>query len=505
MSLRLSTVRRSTSRARQQARARSRRRRLWALEGLEDRVLLSGNPTVYTVNLTSDSGASSGTDDYPTAGTPSGDLLWAITQANANTNPDGSVIEFDPTVFATPQTITLSSTLVLSESGGPEVIDGPSAGVVISGNNVVEVFQVDGGVTATLAGLTISGGSATFGGGIDNDGTLTVSDTVISGNSATYGGAIYAAGTVTLSDSTLQGNSAYDGGGIVGAATVVNSTIASNTATDEGGGIWTNGLLTLSGSTIAYNSAYQGGGAFNIGGSVTVCSSTFSDNSATNAGAGIDNDVGTLMIVNSTIADNTAGYDAGGGGIWNGGALTAVNTTIAYNQCSYYEDGGGVYDSSGASTTLDNTIVGVNTRGGSPDDIDGAPVSVVGQNDLVGVDNTGSLTNGTNGNLVIGTANPGLGLLAYNGGPTQTIALLAGSPAVDAGSNALADEYSLTTDQRGAGFPRIVNGVVDIGAYEQPPAASGLATVYTVNLTSDTGASTAPIRATWPMWSARPI
>jgi len=91
--LRLSSVHRSTIRARQQARAR-RDHRLWALEGLEGRILLSGNPTYYTVNLLSDTGASSGTD--ATTGTPSGDLLWAVTQANANTNTAGSVIEFDP-------------------------------------------------------------------------------------------------------------------------------------------------------------------------------------------------------------------------------------------------------------------------------------------------------------------------------------------------------------------------------------------------------------------------
>jgi hypothetical protein len=124
MSLRISSAHRLAIPARQQARAR-RRCRLWALEALEGRVLLSGSPTYYTVNLTSDTGASSGTDAYPTAGTPSGDLLWAVTQANANTNAAGSVIEFDPTVFATPQTITLSSTLVLSETAGPEVIEGP--------------------------------------------------------------------------------------------------------------------------------------------------------------------------------------------------------------------------------------------------------------------------------------------------------------------------------------------------------------------------------------------
>ncbi len=71
---------------------------------------------VVTVNLLSDTGASSGTD--PATGHPSGDLLWAITQANANPNTAGSVINFDPTVFGTAQTITLSRTLELSETGG---------------------------------------------------------------------------------------------------------------------------------------------------------------------------------------------------------------------------------------------------------------------------------------------------------------------------------------------------------------------------------------------------
>jgi hypothetical protein len=128
MSFHLSSARRSDSPARHQARGR-RRRRFCVVDGLEARVLLSGNTTYYTVNLTSDTGASSGTDDYPTAGTPSGDLLWVITQADnqgqpgyAPANPAGSVIDFDPSVFGTAQTITLSSTLVLNESDGPETI-----------------------------------------------------------------------------------------------------------------------------------------------------------------------------------------------------------------------------------------------------------------------------------------------------------------------------------------------------------------------------------------------
>ncbi len=109
--------------------------RLWALEGLEDRVLLSGT-TIFTVDLTSANGTGSGT---------TGDLRYCVSQANANPNTAGSEIQFDPTVFnpATPKTITLSSTLELTETAGPETIDGPGASVVtISGNNAVEVFSV---------------------------------------------------------------------------------------------------------------------------------------------------------------------------------------------------------------------------------------------------------------------------------------------------------------------------------------------------------------------------
>src|SRR5262249_3230814 len=142
---------------------RLKRSRSWVLERLEHRVLLSGNPTYYTVNLTSDTGASSGTDAI--TGHPSGDLRWAITQANANTNSAGTLIDFDPTIFSTPQTITLSSPLTLSETAGPEVINGPGASLVtVSGNHAVQVFSISSGVTATLTNLTISGGLASHGG-----------------------------------------------------------------------------------------------------------------------------------------------------------------------------------------------------------------------------------------------------------------------------------------------------------------------------------------------------
>src|SRR5262249_48115972 len=107
-----------------------RGRRLWAAEVLEGRVLLAA--TIYTVNAITATGAGSGT---------TGDLRYCIDQADANSNTDGSLIQFDPTVFGTPQTITLSSTLTLSETAGPEVINGPGANLAtVSGNNAVKVF-----------------------------------------------------------------------------------------------------------------------------------------------------------------------------------------------------------------------------------------------------------------------------------------------------------------------------------------------------------------------------
>ncbi len=106
-------------------------------------------------------------------------------------------------------------------------------------------------------------------------------------------------------------------------------------------------------------------------------------------------------------------------------------------------------------------------------------MSLAGAYNLIGTGGSGGLTN-TNGNQV-GVVDPDLGPLAYYGGPTQTIALLPGSPAIDAGSNALAVDPStgqpLTTDQRGPGFVRIYNGTVDIGAYEFLPAASDAVSV----------------------------
>ncbi len=580
----------------------TRRRHYCALERLENRTLLSGAPTVYNVDLTGGTGASTSANE--------GTLLYCITQANANPNTAGSEIEFDSTVFATPQTITLLSTLVLAETKGPEAIDGPGASnVTISGNNAVEVLSVSSGVAASLSGLTVADGQdpmpglgaggifnqgtltligctvsgnfnafsfsdetkySDFGGGITNQGTLPVANSTISGNTAVDGGGIFnlADGTITVTGSTISGNSAGAGGGILNEGTVTNTgcTISGNSAVNVGGSIYNGllyGTLTLTGCTISGNharyggaisnnfsgtatvtdctlsgntatsnaggaiftsssapvtvtwttisnntAAGNGGGIFNRGPNLTVtdCTlsgntaaggggiyadnpttvsdSTISGNSASGSGGGIATARFTLTAVNCTIAGNSA--STSGGGLSNGGPATLTNCTVAYNVASA---GGGLAAVAGV-TTLDNTIVALNTDvGGTPaDDIatSGGTLASTSEYNLIGTGGAGGLINGSSNNLV-GIADPGLDTLNDYGGPTRTIALLPGSPAINAGSPAFAvdpEGNTLTTDQRGAGYPRIVNGKVDIGAFETGP------TTFTVDLTTDTGAST---------------
>ena len=198
--------------------------------------------------------------------------------------------------------------------------------------------------------------------------------------------------------------------------------------------------------------------------------STFVDNSSPYgggiyyAGSAAGNTIGILLASDSTFTGNSATYDGGGGGIWNQGTATVTNCTIDGNA----GQDGGICNATTSTLTLDNTIV----AGNSGPDIVGS-VQPTSKNNLIG-DGTGitNLTELDPSNLVGTTAdplNPMLGPLANNGGPTQTMALLPGSPAIDAGSVALAVDASgnsLTTDQRGAGFPRIMGGTVDIGAYE---------------------------------------
>jgi hypothetical protein len=322
------------------------------------------------------------------------------------------------------------------------------------------------GGTATITASTLSGNSAkTYGGGIHNEGTMTVTNSTLRGNSAGAGGGISNGGTMTVAASILSANSATDGGGIFngGTMTATNSTLSANSATD-GGGIFNGyGGLTVTSCILTGNSAGDfGGGIANFGATLTVAASTLSANSAPEGG-GIFNDASTSQTVtNSTLSANSA---AEGGGIFNYfGALTVASCTLSGNSAT--SEAGGIYNHDGASvTTAVNTIFAGNAASSGPD-LSGSLVSQ-GHN-LIG-DGTGG--SGYDPTDLVGTSDnpidPKLGPLQDNGGPTFTMALLPDSPAIDAGDPTGAPEW----DQRGPGYPRVVNGKIDIGAYEHQAVA----------------------------------
>ncbi|AFZ51172.1 beta strand repeat-containing protein [Dactylococcopsis salina] len=338
-------------------------------------------------------------------------------------------------------------------------LSGNSADDPSFGGNGGGFFNGYGG-TSTINNSTLSDNYSTFGGGIYNAyATLTINNSTLSSNSAFQGSGVYNYGTSTINNSTLSGNSADDGGGIYnsGTSTINNSTLSGNSADDYGGGVTNYGTLTIDNSTLSGNSAAYGGGIYNsyYGGTSTINNSTLSGNSA-DLGGGVSN-YGTSTIDNSTLSGNSAEY---GGGIYNAGTANVTNSTVSGNSAAY---GGGVNNNGTANVT--NSIV-ANSVG---DDLSRDTGTINASYSLI--ENNADQINGTNTNNITGQ-DPLLDPagLQDNGGPTQTIALVANSPAIDAGDNTLIPA-GVDFDQRGTGFDRIVNGTVDIGAFESLPFA----------------------------------
>ncbi len=209
-----------------------------------------------------------------------GDLRYCIDQADANSNTAGSLIRFDPTVFGTPQTITLSSTLTLSETAGPEVINGPGASLVtVSGHDAVRDFHVNGGVTATLTGLTIAHGMAQQGGGLQiYGGTVALTNVAVINNQAV--GADGAAGSNGQPGGPGadggSGGSAL-GGGIflwAGGLTLNNDVVTSNVARGGVGGAGETGWAGGAGGSAA------GGGVCVVSGTIVLAGDSFESNQA---------------------------------------------------------------------------------------------------------------------------------------------------------------------------------------------------------------------------------
>jgi hypothetical protein len=348
-----------------------------------------------------------------------GSLRQAIAQANAAAGSD--TIEFDtssgsPFADTTPDQISLTSgEIAITEA---LTIVGTGANLLtISGENTSRIFNISAGATTSVSGLTLANGVGSLSGAVAGGGAilsaaaLSIADSVFTNNQANFFG--FAAGGAILSQGTL---------------TIVDSTFSNNSSDAEGGAIFhaASAVVTMSNSTFSGNISNNSGGALLLGGTATA------------------------NLTNVTLTDNTADNDADGSG-----------------------DGGGIAIVGAAAVTLNNTLVAGNSDASPASQApDIAGTLAAGGNNLVG--NGSGLTglvNGSNGNRV-GTAatpiDPLLGALADNGGTTPTHALLEGSPARDAGNNAL-QSPSDVFDQRGSGFDRIRNGTIDIGAFEAPP------------------------------------
>jgi filamentous hemagglutinin family protein len=379
---------------------------------------------------------------------------------------------------------TLSNNEAATEGGGISAfssIVNISNGTEISDNTAI---GSGGGIdsldsTLTVENSTITGNLAgDFGGGINNlNSTLTVIDSTISNNESQLdsggGGGIENNGDGTISGSLISGNTAAGfGGGIrnFGFLTISNSTISGNTA-NLGGGIDSDGNLFIFDSTLSGNQGTLNGGAIANGtdnSSIFISGSTISDNIAVGRGGGIEFVGGTLDIFNSTISGNQADT---GGGISNTGNLNIANSTLTNNAADL--GGGianGITNDGGSAVTLTSSLVSGNgAASGANLTNRGDGIFTSGGNNLIGSSGNAGIEGVVlDASDIVPLAEVSQILettLADNGGPTQTHALLPGSPAINRGSSSdsSSDGGSLATDQRGIS---VVDGVRDIGAFE---------------------------------------
>ena len=450
-----------------------------------------------------------------------GTLRQAVTDANNSGEPPpgaGHGILFDlpgdgPHIIALASELPAISNaiVILNDRAGDETVTvRRSAGI---GTPNFRMLTVNPGSALSIRGLILSNGRLTSGGGgaILNQGTLVMTNCTVTQNSAAFGGAIYnqkleGAPNVelSLSNTVLSENTALgpgEGGGAIsntasgtgGQARVsmTNCVLRQNSATDNGGALMNTAsgsaraITSLTRCTLSDNSATFAGGALrNTGVSAaeavaSLLNCTLSGNQSGSGGGAVSNrggggsiDAGRVTLTNSTLSGNSAGNNAslstarGGGGVENTtGTVVLTNCTFASNLVNNDSLGQSVLNTGGALVTTRNTLCvrnGIKTNFSND-----ATFTSLGHNlsnDAAGGDGT---TTGPDG-LLNATGdkrntNPQIVALADNGGPTQTRALQAGSPAIDAGNDAAAPDL----DQRG--FVRV--GVSDIGAFEFGGAA----------------------------------
>jgi CSLREA domain-containing protein len=379
-------------------------------------------------------------------------LRAAVQEADAQ--PGGSAI----TIVVPAGTFALKLG-VLALTANTITVQGAGGATTVDGRNASQVFNVSPAASVTLAQLAIIGGNASLGGGIGNGGTLTLTSSTVAASVASNGGGIYnqQGGTLALAGTTVSQNVAgRDGGGIAnngGTVQLSLSTVSGNKAGLAGGGVVNFfGTVSISQSTIAGNAASGpnsegGGGIANGDGTLTVDKSTISVNS-TNSGTGgsaIFN-ILTTSVSDSTISGNMSPQASAS--VLNSDTLTLSYVTIASNSS-------GVVNT--ASVTATGTIFAGSTQG--PNCFGNRFQEPFGFN----------LDSGTSCRLSRATdltgTDPLLAKLGSNGGPTQTQALEAGSPAIDHGGTSA--NGCPPTDQRGVTRPQGL--ACDIGAFEFVP------------------------------------
>lgn len=392
--------------------------------------------------------------------------------------------------------------------------------LTISGNGTSAVFLLgySGGYsqpgTITLSDLTVAHGAkydtsacvSTFANAtVLEDVTVTDCHTTwVGGGPALWhpgGGGAVSAWNLTLVDSTISDSSltavdrnvAQGGGAWAYYANITRSTISGNSLTapmafawqgyqTAGGGIFTMRAAYLTDSTLAGNSAIatvpgedaNGGGAAALFGGVDLLRSTVTGNAVDGVGGGMAAGLyfyarrqpqarGAISVYDSTVAGNSARF---GGAMAAAADMALYNSTVAFNESA---DGGAVGFVSESNwfpsygLLVESTIIASNTTGPAPGhaaDLAKFPppnVIVIGDHNLIGAaDPAITLPPDTLRD------DPLLQSLAWNGGPTETLALAPESPAIDAGSNPLA----YPTDQRGDGYARVAGPAADIGAFE---------------------------------------
>jgi hypothetical protein len=364
--------------------------------------------------------------------------------AKATINVGHSTVDDSGTLYIRSGTYTESFTITV---GKTLWIVGDGVGnTVWDGGDTLIPLRVNALGWVHLSGVTIqNGSSASHGGGLINEGTLTLVDSEVKdNNAATTGGGIRNMGTLALTTSTVSGNVA---------------------ATGSGGGIDNVGTLTIQDSTISDNHAddlsASGGGILNSNpaGQITdIDRTTISGNSAGDLGGGVMlQGTGATNIRNSTITGNTSANNDGGGIAVSGGGLIIRGGTVARNHAGGSHAGG-----IAAFTTVSfyDTIVAGNDNAQCMT-ID--PIHLDSYDHNLSSDTSCGFTEPSDMQGV----DPLLGDLQDNGGPTQTMALLAGSPAIDHGSNATCTSPAQRGGMRFLDGDGDTTATCDIGAYER--------------------------------------